>query len=41
MAMGDEVGILNADDVLATDDTLAHVAEAFKSGGVESGGVRG
>ena len=29
MATGDVVGILNADDVLATDDTLAHVAAAF------------
>lgn len=29
MATGDIVGILNADDVLATDDTLAHVAAAF------------
>ena len=29
MATGDIVGILNADDVLATDDTLAHVASAF------------
>ena len=25
MATGDVVGILNADDVLATDDTLAHI----------------
>ena len=40
MATGDVVGILNADDVLASDDTLANIAEAFKSGGVESGGVR-
>ena len=30
MATGDIVGILNADDVLATDDTLAHVAAAFE-----------
>ena len=30
MATGDVVGILNADDVLATDDTLAHVAAAFE-----------
>ena len=30
MATGDIVGILNADDVLASNDTLAHVAEAFK-----------
>ena len=29
MATGDIVGILNADDVLATDDTLAHIASAF------------
>ena len=29
MATGDIVGILNADDVLATDDTLAHIAQAF------------
>ena len=29
MATGDVVGILNADDVLATDDTLAHIAELF------------
>ena len=39
MATGDIIGILNADDVLTTDDTLAHIAEAFKSGGVWSGGV--
>ena len=39
MATGDIVGILNADDVLASDETLAHVAGAFESGGVESGGV--
>ena len=30
MATGDVVGILNADDVLATDDTLAHIASAFE-----------
>ena len=30
MATGDIVGILNADDVLASDDTLAHIAAAFK-----------
>ena len=30
MATGDIVGILNADDVLATDETLAHVAAAFE-----------
>ena len=29
MATGDVVGILNADDVLAADDTLAHIAAAF------------
>ena len=29
MATGDVVGILNADDVLADDDTLAHIAQAF------------
>ena len=29
MATGDVVGILNADDVLASDDTLAHIAQAF------------
>ncbi len=29
MATGDIVGILNADDVLASDDTLAHIAQAF------------
>ena len=29
MATGDVVGILNADDVLASDDTLAHIAAAF------------
>ena len=40
MATGDVVGILNADDVLASDDTLKRIAEAFESGGVESGGVR-
>ena len=30
MATGDVVGILNADDVLATDDTLARIAAAFQ-----------
>ena len=30
MATGDVVGILNADDVLASDDTLAHIAERFE-----------
>ena len=29
MATGDIVGILNADDVLASDDTLAHIAGLF------------
>ena len=29
MATGDIVGILNADDVLAANDTLAHIAAAF------------
>ena len=29
MATGDVAGILNADDVLASDDTLAHIASAF------------
>ena len=29
MAMGDVVGILNADDVLESPDTLAHVVECF------------
>ena len=40
MATGDIVGILNADDILASDDTLARIAERFSSGGVRSGGVR-
>ena len=31
MATGDVVGILNADDVLASDDTLAHIASAFNT----------
>ena len=39
MATGDVMGILNADDVLASDETLKRIAEAFESGGVESGGV--
>ena len=30
MATGDIVGILNADDVLASDDTLAHIAAHFE-----------
>jgi len=29
MATGDIIGILNADDVLASNDTLAHIAAAF------------
>ena len=32
MATGDIVGILNADDVLASNDTLAHIAAAFTPG---------
>ena len=39
MATGDIVGILNADDMFESDDTLAHVVEAFSSGEVGSGGV--
>lgn len=39
MATGDIVGILNADDMFESEDALAHVVEAFGSGGVESGGV--
>ena len=31
MATGDIVGILNADDVLASDDTLAHIAAVFET----------
>ena len=34
IATGDIVGILNADDMFESEDTLAHVVEAFKSGGV-------
>ena len=30
MATGDIVGILNADDALVSDDTLAHIASAFE-----------
>ena len=37
MATGDVVGILNADDVLATDDTLAHIAQAFGEQGTGNG----
>ena len=39
MATGDIVGILNADDMFESENTLAHVVEAFRRGGVESGGV--
>lgn len=39
MATGDVIGILNADDVLASDETLKRIAEAFGIGGVGSGGV--
>ena len=39
MATGDVVGILNADDVLATDDTLAKIAAAFEGAGVRSQGL--
>ena len=31
MATGDVVGILNADDVLASDDTLAHIVSVFNT----------
>ena len=31
MATGDVVGILNADDVLASDETLAHIVSAFNT----------
>lgn len=37
MASGDIVGILNADDVLATDDTLAHIEQAFGERGTGNG----
>lgn len=33
MATGDIVGILNSDDILASDDTLAHVVAAFAASG--------
>lgn len=39
MATGDVIGILNADDMFESENTLAHVVEAFGSEGVESGGV--
>ena len=32
MATGDVVGILNADDLLESPDTLAHIASAFRDG---------
>lgn len=32
LASGDVVGILNADDILASPETLAHVADAFADG---------
>ena len=34
MATGDIVGILNADDVLATDQTLSHIVEMFGDKGI-------
>ena len=37
MATGDVVGIPNADDVLASDDTLAHIAQAFGERGTGNG----
>ena len=37
MATGDVVGILNADDVLASDDTLAHVAACFSHNRLRQG----
>ena len=38
MATGDVIGLLNADDVLAADDTLAKVAAAFAHEGPSDGG---
>lgn len=35
-ATGDVIGILNADDVYAGPDSLAHVAEAFRAGGADA-----
>ena len=35
MATGDVIGILNADDVLAEDDTLAQIAAAFKDPNID------
>ena len=37
MATGDVIGILNADDVLAGDETLAHIAQAFGERGMGNG----
>ena len=37
MATGDVVGILNADDVLADDETLAHIAQTFREQGTGNG----
>ena len=37
MATGDIVGILNADDVLENDETLAHIAQAFGKQGTGNG----
>ena len=37
MATGDIIGILNADDVLASDETLVHVVEAFGEHGTGNG----
>ena len=39
MATGDVIGILNADDVLAEDDTLAKIAVAFGNGGNREQGM--
>ena len=39
MATGDVIGILNADDVLAEDDTLAKIAAAFGDGGKREEGT--
>ena len=37
MATGDIIGILNADDVLADDETLAHIAQALGERGTGNG----
>ena len=37
MSTGDVVGILNADDVLADDETLSHVAAGFREQGTRNG----